>query len=247
VLPDALPLRDDRGRALLLIEPTDSYAHGILGDALEATGVAILDRTGVLEQSWVLDDDSVFETLAPIWVDLNADGKREIVITRSSPESGAALQVFSEEGEVLARGPAIGTAYRWTHLLAVAPTGPSGETEILTVRTPHIGGVLEFYRLKGRRLELVHSRRGFSTHRIGSRNLDMAVVADLGGHEELEILLPTQDFNTLQLVRRRPEGSSLVWSHELPAALSTNLGVISDRGMLSIACGTSDGKLLIWD
>jgi hypothetical protein len=247
VLLDGRVLTDTRGRSLLLSDPTDLYPHGILGDRTEPQGIVILASDGAMENHWSLDDRTVFETLAPIWIDLDRDGSREIVITRSGDAAGASLQVFSETGDLVAAGPPIGAAFRWTHLLAVGPLGPDGAQEIVTVRTPHIGGVLEYYRLRGSHLELVHARPGFSTHRIGSRNLDTAVAADLDGDGRAEVLLPSQDFRTLHLVARSSTGSRVIWSRELDGAMSSNIAVVTSEDTLALALGTAEAELLIWD
>ena len=55
------------------------------------------------------------------------------------------------------------------------------------MRTPHIGGIVEAYRLVEDRFELVASQPGYRSHQLGSSNLDMALLADLVGDGRLEI------------------------------------------------------------
>ena len=74
--------------------------------------------------------------------------------------------------------------------------------------TPHIGGVLKCYRVRGDRLELVHTRRGYSTHRIGSRNLRTSLLVDLEGDGRQELVLPTQDQRYLSLIARTAAGET---------------------------------------
>jgi hypothetical protein len=124
------------------------------------------------------------EGIAPIWTDLTGDGGREIIVTLSDPEGGARLAVYSEAGEQLAVGSAIGRGYRWRHQLVVAPFGPTGDLELADVMTPHIGGIVEFFQLAGDRLKLIAQTSGYSSHVLGSRNLDMrlrATLTEMGG------------------------------------------------------------------
>ncbi|HKH76562.1 MAG TPA: hypothetical protein VKA51_06370 [Rubrobacteraceae bacterium] len=65
---------------------------------------------------------------------------------------------------------------RWQHLLAVGPFDQGGEVELATLRMHHAGGKIEFYRpdFETGELEIAASVSGYTTHRIYSRNLDMA-------------------------------------------------------------------------
>ena len=236
------------GRLLLLTGQSRSYGHGILGDPIEADGFALIStwpRTRV-EHRFRLSDGGVFETLAPIWVDLDADGAAEVLLTRSDGLSGAALQVYAENGSLLASGEPVGHAYRWIHPLAAAPFGPNGEVEIAAVKTPHIGGILEFVRLEGPRLALVHARPGFSTHAIGSRILDGAVAVDVDGDGRPEVILPSQDRRVLHAVRRTEDGSDVVASVPLGGRVVTNLAAVAAGGVTALALGIESGELLIW-
>ena len=46
-LPDSRLLSDDTGRILVLTNPSTRYAHGILGDTLEATRITLLETSPV--------------------------------------------------------------------------------------------------------------------------------------------------------------------------------------------------------
>ena len=91
------------------------------------------------------------------------------------------LEASARASGVRRTGPAIGRGNRWRHQIAVAPFGPNGERELVDVLTPHIGGVVEFYRMVGDRIEIVATVPGFTSHVIGSRNLDLALAADADG------------------------------------------------------------------
>ncbi|MDQ3999518.1 MAG: hypothetical protein M3283_00640 [Actinomycetota bacterium] len=65
---------------------------------------------------------------------------------------------------------------RWRHLLAAGPFDQGGEVELAEIRMHHAGGKIEFYRpdFETGELKIAASVSGYTTHRIYSRNLDMA-------------------------------------------------------------------------
>ncbi|MCA9637439.1 MAG: hypothetical protein KC420_15540, partial [Myxococcales bacterium] len=190
---------------------------------------------------------AAIEALVPIWGDIDGDGEREVVVTVSDAAVGARIVAFAADGALLAEGPAIGTGYRWRHPIAVAPFGPAAEPEIAVVRTPHIGGIAEFYRREGASLIIVASTAGVSSHRIGSRDLDQAIAGDLDGDGRVELLVPSQGFDRLIALRRvEPDGVMSPWELPLPAPLASNLAAASDDAGLVLGAGLEDGRLRLW-
>ncbi len=248
-LPDGRLLQDESGRLLVLGGPTQAYAHAVLGDGIEATRASLVDMRPIPPsiKHVQVPDGQVFEGLSAIWVDINEDGEREIVLTASEAAQGAQIQVFSEEGVLLAASQPIGLGYRWRHQIAVAPFGPRGEIELVSVRTPHLGGVVEFMRWEGADLPVVAQLGGFTSHNLGSRNLDLAVAGDFDGDGLTELLLPAQDRSSLGAVQHTTEGAQLVWELPLDGRLSTNLAVLRSRqGTLSVGAGLQAGRLRLW-
>ncbi len=199
LLPDARILADERGRLLFLSGATDRYSHGVLGDDVEGSRLTLIEYspgTSIL-QSIELSGDDVIEGISPIWVDMDQDGQREILVTVSNAQDGARLVIFKEDGNLFASSTAIGTGYRWRHQIAVGPFGPNGELEILSIKTPHLGGIVEYHRINGEKLDLVAQLPGFTSHTIGTRNLDLGVVADFDSDGSLELLLPNQQKTSL--------------------------------------------------
>ena len=45
--------------------------------------------------------------------------------------------------------------------------------QLVEVLTPHIGGVVRFYEFTGTELSIISQLGGYTSHVIGSRNLDM--------------------------------------------------------------------------
>ncbi|RMG96240.1 MAG: hypothetical protein D6706_10480 [Chloroflexi bacterium] len=248
-LPDGRILQDENGRLLLLTNPTTRYDHAVLGDELEASGIALLKTSPELSihTQIPIPDPFVIEGVAPIWTDWDGDGTREIIVTLSSLATGAQIVLFDEQGNQLAKGPAIGQGYRWRHQIAVAPFGPNGEMELVDVLTPHIGGVVEFYRWEGEVLTIVAKQAGYTSHVIGSRNLDMAAAGDFDGDGRFELLLPNQSRTELGAIQHTSEGAKVIWRVPLPGKMVTNLATTTtENGRLVIGVGLDNGILRLW-
>jgi len=248
-LPDARILVDERGRLLLLTAPTGRYGHGVLGDALEAGAITLVETspTPRIVQTITIPAPRVVEGVAPIWADLDGDGVREIIVTLSDGEQGAQIVVYDEGGRQSAAGPAIGRGSRWRHQLAVAPFGPGSETELVSVFTPHIGGVVEFYRLQGDELVIDATQGGYTSHVMTTRNLDMAVAGDFDGDGQAELLLPDQARGLLGAVRHDADGATVAWTLPVDGQVTTNLAAVTlADGGLAAGVGRTDGVLRIW-
>lgn len=248
-LPDARLLQDERGRLTLLTDPTTRYTHGVLGDEREAASITLVDplpEPRVVRKIEV-PEPQVVEGIAPIWADLDGDGEREIIVTVSDAGQGARIVVFNESGERQATGPAIGQGFRWRHQLAVAPFGPNGELELADVLTPHIGGTVDFYRLEGESLRIVAQVPGYTSHVIGTRNLDLAVAGDFDGDGRVELLVPNQERTQLGGIRHTTDGAVAAWTVSVGGRVSSNLaGVTLADGRLAVGVGREDDVLRLW-
>lgn len=248
-LPDARILTDEMGRWLFLSNPTSDYPHGVLGDALEARSITLIDPNSntVKIKEIQIDPGDVIEGIAPLWVDLDGDGVREIIVTQSNINVGARIVVYNQEGEVIAQSDPIGQGFRWLHLIAAAQIVNDYTLDLVVVRTPHIGGVLEIYELKDGRLEIATSIMGYSSHQIGSRNLDAALVTDVNGDEIPDIVLPDQSQQNLSALQLMNSKLTEIWKEPLNGKLTTNLmGVYSANSGLILGAGTESNKLIIW-
>jgi hypothetical protein len=248
-LPDARILADGSGRLLFLSAPSGAYPHAVLGDALEATAITLVKVAGEpsIERVIHVEAGDVIEGIAPMWVDLDRDGTREVIVTQSNAQTGARLVVYRESGDILTEAEPIGRGFRWRHQIAAGQFLPGGLLEIAVVRTPHIGGVLELYVLEGGQLEIEAQLAGFSSHRMGSRNLDAALAGDLDGDGIIEVVLPDQAQRNLAGVQMGSDGLTAVWEVPLEGSLSTNLAAVSLPGEgVALAAGIDTGLLRLW-
>jgi len=247
-LPDSRVVTD--GTDLYALSgPTDRYDHAVLGDALEASGVEIVRADGSGSVVVTVEAPDVIEAVSPMLADVDGDGALDIVVTQSNDDAGARIVAYALDGETIATSEPIGTGNRRLNLLAVAPTGPGGDVEVIAVRTPHIGGILEFFRYDGAgRLERVATADGYSTHVIGSRNLDLGIVTDADGDGTPDVLLPHQDREVLAIVTRddrSPTGTREVTRLRLSDKPSSNVSATGDP-RISSAVATADGRVTVW-
>lgn len=224
---------------------TDRYPHGVLGDKLEASAVRALtaDRKPV---EFVLREDSVFEDLMPRLVDVDGDGRDEILVVRSHREAGASLLLLGIRGNRLVRlaeSQAIGKPNRWINPIGVADFDGDGEMEIAAVETPHIGGHLLIYEIEGRRLREVARFAGYSNHILGSTELGLSAVFDVNDDGILDIVLPTQDMRELRALTFTKGNLVVLDSLKLYRPLTTALVTadVDRNGMLDIVFGDQGG------
>jgi hypothetical protein len=247
--PDARLLQDEQHRLLMLTQATTVYPHGVLGDAIEASSISLVQTDPVFQILWTapMPDSRVVEGQAPIWADLDGNGIREILVTASNDDSGAQVLVFNENGERLAAGPAIGRGFRWRHQLAVAPFDPAGQILFADVLTPHADAIVEFSAWVEDRLEVLALFEDFTSHEIGTRNLDMALAGDFDGDGFAELVVPNLTFDQLAYIQFANGEASVLFEDVLNARLLTNLaGVRLEDGTMMLGVGLEGGILRVW-
>ena len=228
-----------------LAGPTERYPHGVLGDTVEASALHLETDDGRWSHT-LLPEYEVIEGIAAI-VAVVGDEIGGSLVTVSDADRGARLRLYAPDGDVLAESEPIGQGFRWLHQIGVGPTGPDGELEVIVVRTPHIGGVVEAYQLDGARFERVAAIEGYSSHVIGSANLDMALLADTDADGQLETVVPTQTMTELAVVERTDDGFAEVMRLPLEGRLASNVAAaVSRDGRLSLAVATDAGRLRIF-
>lgn len=247
-LPDARILRDEKDRLLLLSNPTTRYAHNVLGDSVEAASITMIETTPQFKEvrKISIPDQRVVEGIAPIWADFTGDGKREIIVTLSDSSQGAQLVVYDESGKIIATSPAIGSGFRWRNQMAIAPFAPDGTLELVDVFTPHIGGPTEFFQLRGGALQRVAQGTGYTSHSIGSRNLDLGIAGDFDGDGQSEIILPSQDLTSLGMLKRSGAAVKVSWTAQLGGRLGSNLAATGGKGQPLLIGAALVGRIRIW-
>ncbi|GGR60314.1 hypothetical protein GCM10008959_22730 [Deinococcus seoulensis] len=200
LLPDARPtLADLRGdgrfSVAVLADPGDRLAHGVLGDALEATTLLSVDPVTLRVHSRLtLPAPYVFEDWEARPV--RAGTRDLLAVVRSSAQRGAALTLVGLDAaraalRIEAVGPDFGRGGRW---LAPFTDGAA----LYAVHTPHIGGVLHRYERVGSALRATALTTGVSSHQIGARRVT-------GGVWQGAAWVGTQDGTRTRRVTPAPE------------------------------------------
>jgi hypothetical protein len=149
-------------------DPTDRYAHGVLGDAIEWGALRIATDRGT--RVFTLPQERVFEDIAPRLVDLDGDGGPEVVVVETLTTAGAQLAVYDATGKI-AETPHIGRTNRWLAPIGAADLDGDGLIEIAYIDRPHLAKTLRVWRFEDGRLSPVADLPGLTNHRIGERDI----------------------------------------------------------------------------
>jgi hypothetical protein len=251
---DARLVINSIGQVALYANATDQrYAHGIMGDQLEAAALLVLEardsQIRVLARIDLPGED-VYEGIAPFWADIDGDGVEDLVATVSNGSQGARLRAYIWDGAGFRQeidGPAIGRGHRWRHQLTAGPFAPDGAIEIVAVRTPHLAAELEFFRYAGDSLQLAASLPGLTTHKIGSRNLDQTAAGDFNGDGWPEVLAMDMTRSAIVAAQRHESGANEIWRLDAGGEIVSNFAPVELLdGTLALAVGTDDNRLRVW-
>ncbi|WP_350335777.1 FG-GAP repeat domain-containing protein [Coralliovum pocilloporae] len=153
---------------------TRAYTHGVLGDTIEAEGLLVRydDGTRVVCDSVLAGKNRVFEDTAPRLVDLNGDGRNEVIAVASHAQKGARLEVYGypapgQDFQLLAATPYIGRSYRWLAPIGAADLNGDGRMEIAYIDRPHLAKTLRIWRYDNHTLTEIAVQPGYSNHKIG--------------------------------------------------------------------------------
>lgn len=209
LLPDSRAAQGSRdiGRAWIG-SPTRRYGHAALGSDLHGASLHARRADSGQEVVLQLPADSVIEDRLPRLVDLDGDGRDELVVVHAHRERGAELVVHALAADGArwterARGPAMG-AMRWLNPVGMADFDADGTQELVAVATPHIGGVLQLLRYAPPRLDVVASLPGVSNHRMGSREQRLSAILRAPGRAP-RVVVPDRSFRQLRLLGWRAE------------------------------------------
>lgn len=158
-----------------LTDPTDRYPHRVMGDIPEHTTLEVVFDDGS-KHRLTYQPGAVFEDIAPRVVDLNGDGRPEVLTVESADDEGARFVIFGvgPDGRFGLRGagPFIGQRFRWMGVMGAADLTGDGKMEIALVDRPHLAKVLRIYRVEGLESAQVTTTEiarfdGVTNHRIG--------------------------------------------------------------------------------
>ncbi|GJL86691.1 MAG: hypothetical protein DHS20C03_04000 [Minwuia thermotolerans] len=245
LLPDS---RAVRGSGLItaawLGQPVRRYGHGVLGDRIEG-GTLYARLTNGRTIGHRLDSRSVFEDLTVRLADLNGNGQDELIVVQSNLEKGSALAVFGLRAgrlQAIARTPWIGTRNRWLNPAGIADYNGDGVPEIAIVRTPHIGGTLQFWQLAGGELVAKGEQYGFSNHRIGSRIQDLSATLDWDSNGIVDLLLPEVGRRSLAIVTLSGGTARVLATLPMPAEVRGPLTL--DAGGRTVRVPLENGEMV---
>ena len=226
-----------------LMMPTDRYRHFVLGAQYEAAGVRVRLADGSL-RDFILPEDSVFEDREPRLVDLDADGRNELVLVKSVEGLGASLTVLglrNDELQIMAETPPIGRANRWLNPAGFGRFIGNTRLQIALVRMPHILGRLEIWDYGRGGLILAHTHEGFSNHRIGSRHQRLSAV--LPRHDGTDLLLiPRMDRREVVLLDLSAQ-EPVIDEFPLPSPIDGDIQIRCDRGNFLVNAPLEDGRI----
>ncbi len=227
-IPDSQVASGSRDiRRAWLGTPTDRYTHAALGSRTHGASLHAVVATAAGDRTLSLNlaDDRVFEDRRLRLADLDGDGRDEIIVVEAHAQHGAALVVIGIEGTAAAprlaeraRSPHVG-AMRWLNPVGTADFDGDGRQEIVSVTTPHIGGVLTLYRYDPPRLVPLAQEGDISNHRMGAVEQQLAAIVTAPGAPPL-VVVPDQSRRALRLLRWSQGASWLAVgpSAPLPAA-----------------------------
>ncbi|MGE0348980.1 FG-GAP repeat domain-containing protein [Hydrogenophaga sp.] len=223
-IPESQAVAGSRGLAWVwLADPTRRYPHGALGSGVHAGSVQALAvaAPGAAPQTvrYTLPLHRVFEDRVPRLVDLDQDGRDEILLIEADALRGAALVLlglrWTATGPELfeqARGPYAGTSFRWLNPVGVADFDGDGRLDVASVTTPHVGGVLTLHHVRPPDLVPFAKAMDVSNHRMGALEQRLAVIVHQPPARPA-IVVPDMTRQALQALRWEAPGR---WQ-EMPA------------------------------
>ena len=181
-------------------EPTDRYAHGVLGDAIEwgTLEIHLSDETTLRV---VLPPERVFEDLEPRLVELDRVPGPEVIVVESHASFGARLSVYGSRG-FIASNDWIGRPNRWLAPVGAADIDGDGHIEIAFVDRPHLARAFTVLRFRDRSFEMVARIGPLTNHRIG-QDFISGGVRDCGSGPEF--VVASADWSTIVGVRWQSE------------------------------------------
>lgn len=226
-------------------EATTRYRHGVLGDAIEAGALKVQNQRGET-YTFRLPRNEVFEDITPRLADLDGDGKTEVITILSSADGGGSVAVFNLNGNAfikVGQSDFIGRPNRWLNIAEIDTFSGSSTPEIALIVTPHLAGVLQFYRFQNGQFTGLSSQNGYSNHEIGSGELRLSTSLDVDGDRRPDLVIPSLNRSELVfygLIRNRFVEKARI---DLPARINKAIGTREVNGETQIIIGLDNDKV----
>ena len=201
-----------------LASPTARYPHTSMGSPIHAGSLHALSPEGKIF-SLELPKQRVLEDLQPRIVDLDGDGRDEIVVIEADSERGAALVAYGlppagarpeSSLQERARSAWLGLPFRWLNPVGFADFDGDGKLDIASITTPHIGGVLTLYHYAPPRITPFAKVTDVSNHQMGDPNLQMHAILSLPGLRPT-VIVPDMSRRALHALRWETAGGKSQW------------------------------------
>lgn len=227
----------------MLVGPTDRYRHFVLGATVEASGLRLRMRDG-RELELTLPRHEVFEDRRPRIVDLDGDGRDEVVLVRSSTMTGSSVVVVGERNggcAIVAEGPETGAPRRWLNPAGIADFDGDGHLDIAYVQQPHVLGRLKVLTLRDGALVEIAMTDNASNHVAGSPEMGLAAVADFDGDGVPDLAVPSFDRSRLRFLSFKG-GVHEIASRPLPAPAVADFTLATVNGKPAVDVALAGGR-----
>lgn len=237
-LPDSQVVRGKNDIAWAWLgTPTMRYPHKALGATTHAGSLHVLLNTSAGKFQEVVHElpfNRVFEDRLPRLIDLDGDGRDEIILIESDALRGSATVVYGLQSVKttksadkksilieLARSVQTGSTFRWLNPVGVADFDGDGKLDLASVITPHIGGLLTLYHYVPPKLIPFAQAMDTSNHRMGDLEQQVAVIVEQKGVRPT-IIVPDMQLKALHALRWEAPGQWKELADVKPLPTSVN-------------------------